>query len=170
MPAPSILLYGGRFKLWDRPAVYPQVDLVNRAPEGPVFDLGVTTEDDGGVYLRAEHVEEMAGMLGWKSPEEVEALVAENDSLKNQINNMPNATEELKDGIDNCIRDFYERLDYRPAVEFEVAEAVSGDSEESESGSSEPDPDSLESFGLGSSEGPNELSGHSGNGKSGKSK
>lgn len=162
---PAILIYGGRFKLWDRPAVYPQVDLVNGAPEGPVFDLDVNREDGGAQYLRADHVEDMATMLGWKSPEEVASIIEENDKLKNQINNLPNATEELKDGIDNLVRDFYNRLDYRPVLDVVIPEKSGEDDDKSESGSSKSESDSLESFGLGGSKGPDELSGDSGDGK-----
>ena len=170
---PAIIDYSGRFKVWDRPAVYPQVDLVNGAPEGPVFDLDVNREDGGATYLRVDHVEEMARTLGWISPEDAQILIAENETLKNQIFNLPNAIEELKDGIDDRVRDFFDRLDYRPRLDMDSDESSdestrSGGEIESDSGISgdTSESDNLESFGLGISEGPNELSGNSVNGKS----
>lgn len=161
---PAILNYDGRFKLWDRPAVYPQVDLVNGAPEGPVFDLDVNREDGGAQYLRVDHVEEMARALGWKSPEEVSSIVEENDKLKNQINNLPNAIEELKDGIDRRIAEFYGNLDYRPDLPVGLAEANESDDESSDGDSSGTGKDPLESFGLGSLGGPDDIPSNSGNG------
>lgn len=165
----AILNYGGRFKLWDRPAVYPQVDLVNGAPEGPVFDLDVNTEDGGATYLRVDHVEEMARTLGWLSPEEVIKLKEENEALQNRVYNLPNAIEELKDAIDSNVSDFYNRLDYRPHLSVGDAKDDDSDNEGTDGDSSKAERDDLEIFGLGGIEGPNELSGNSGNGKSGKS-
>lgn len=164
---PAIINYAGRFKVWDRPAVYPQVDLVNGAPEGPVFDLDVNREDGGATYLRVDHVEEMARTLGWMSPEEVASLKEENEKLENRILNLPNALEELKDAIDSSVTDFYTRLDYRPSLSVEDGHS---DDEKSDGDSDNSKPDSFESFGLGSIEGRTELSGDSGNGATGKSK
>lgn len=166
---PAITNYAGRFKLWDRPAVYPQVDLVNGAPEGPVFDLDVNTESGGATYLRQDHVEEMARTLGWMSPEEVQTLKDENDKLQNQILNLPNAIEELKDAIDSRVSDFYTRLDYRPHLSVDDTEDDDSNNEGTDGDSFNAESDDLESFGLSSLERPNDVSGNSGNGKSGKS-
>lgn len=166
----AILNYAGRFKLWDRPAVYPQVDLVNGAPEGPVFDLDVNTEDGGATYLRQDHVEEMARTLGWMSPEEVADLKEYNEKLENQILNLPNSIEELKDAIDNCVSDFYTRLDYRPSFPVDNAEVNGSDDESADGDSSDAESDNLESFGLGGLERPDDIPVDTGNGKSGKSK
>lgn len=163
---PAILDYSGRFKVWDRPAVYPQVDLINGAPEGPVFDLDINSEDGGAVYLRVDHVEEMARIIGWKSPEEVAALLAENDALKNRIDNLPNTIEELKNGIDSCVRDFYSGLDRSPDLSVDDSEDKSEDAGITDTGSSDTIFDDIEGFGLDSFERPNELSGDSGNGES----
>lgn len=167
---PAILGYGGRFKLWDRPAVYPQVDLINKTPEGPVFDLDVQTEDGGASYLRVDHVEEMAEMLGWMSPEQVAELRAENEMLKNQVLNLPNAIEELKDGIDSRVADFYDSLNYRPSFPVDNTEEHDENDGQSDSGDGKPDSDSLESFGLSSIERPDGIPSDSSNGTKGKPK
>lgn len=168
MPDASILIYGGRFKLWDRPAVYPQVDLVNRTPEGPVFDLNVQDADGGAQYLRVDHVEEMAFMLGWKSPEDVEQILAENAKLKNQINNLPNAIEELKDGIEARIRQFYSDLDESDGIVPDDSEDTGSDAKDAVESDSGTESDDLEELGFGLFERPNDVSGDSGNGKSNK--
>lgn len=160
----AILNYAGRFKLWDRPAVYPQVDLVNGAPEGPVFDLDVNTEDGGATYLRKDHVEEMARTLGWMSPEEVADLKEYNEKLENQILNLPTATEELKDAIDNCVSDFYTRLDYRPSLSVDDTKDNGSDDESSDGDSAKSESDPLESFGLSSLERSNDVPSDSSNG------
>ena len=146
----AIINYDGRFKIWDRPAVYPQVDLVNGAPEGPVFDLDVNREDGGATYLRIDHVEEMARTLGWMSPEEVLELREENEKLQNRIMNLPTAIEELKDAIDGNVSDFYTRLDYRPHLPVDDAEDDDSHNEGSDDNSGNSESDSLKSFGLGS--------------------
>ena len=100
-----------RFLLWDQPHAYPQYDIINRDTAGPVFDLGVDLDDyNGSIYIRSEHIIEMARDLGMATTDEVEALKATIKSLRDQIEVLPMAQEELKDGIDSLVRNFYSHL------------------------------------------------------------
>lgn len=138
----QILNSKSRFKIWDRPATFPLADLIDRTAEGPVFDLDIELEgQDGAAYIKVRHVEEMARVLGWISPEDAAQLVAVNEALKNRVDNLPQEIERLKDGIDNCVGNFYDRLDSRPS--FPV---------ENPSGSNEADGKSESSSGISAEE------------------
>lgn len=100
-----------RFLLWDSPVAYPHYDLILRDTTGPVFDLGVDLDDyNGSVFLKADHVIEMARDLGMATTDEVQELLKEIQDLKNQIEILPVAQEELKDGLDSLVSNFYNHL------------------------------------------------------------
>lgn len=116
-----------RFLIVDKCHAYPYFDLHNQDPAGPVFDLGVDMDSyDGSVYLRPEYVIDMARTLGMATVEEVAEMRARIASLESQVNKLPSAQEELKNGIDNLIGEFYTRLNSvdsePPVVEPEPAE------------------------------------------------
>lgn len=101
----------GRFTLLEKPNAYPFADLVNNTPEGPVFDLGIDLEmRDGVVYIKAEHVQEMAEQLGMLSEEEADALRNENASLKAIADTIPEKIERFKNGIDALVRSYHDDL------------------------------------------------------------
>lgn len=98
-----------RFILLEKPLVHPQVDIVNRAPEGPVFDLSVDLNGyDGPVYLRVDHVEEMARQLGYVHPDVVNELLDTIKVQQSKLAMLPDPVElaELKNGIDRYIGAF----------------------------------------------------------------
>lgn len=129
MAAPVILDSKSRFKIWNRPATYPLADLIDRTADGPVFDLDIELEaQDGAAYVKVIHVEEMARVLGWKSPEEVAEILEENANLKNRVDNLPQEVERLKDGIDRAVNDFYDRLDSRPSFPVDASKESDEDS------------------------------------------
>lgn len=100
-----------RFLLWDQPVAYPFYDVINRSSEGPVFDLSVELNSyDGSLYLKAEHVIEMARHLGMATVDEVEVLIRENTSLREQIDRLPDAQRVLQDGINSAVHRFYSDL------------------------------------------------------------
>jgi uncharacterized small protein (DUF1192 family) len=101
-----------RFTHWDRPHAYPFFDLVNRdTGEGGCFDLSVLLEDfTGSVFLRDEHVIEMARSLGMATQLEVAELKAQIALLQSQINKLPDAQEELRSGLDSLVSKFHRDL------------------------------------------------------------
>lgn len=102
----------GRFPLLERPINIPGLDIINKSPDGPVFDLCVDTDNLpwGTAYIRAEHVTDMAKSLGMKSLEDWEALVEENKRLKEQVENLPAVVREFKNGLDSLLGDFDSNL------------------------------------------------------------
>lgn len=120
-----------RFIHVDRPMAYPFFDVVLRDTNpGGCFDLSVLLEDfTGSLYVRDEHITEMARSLGMATRSEFDELKAENARLKAQIERLPAAQEELKDGLANLVSKFHTDLlgiDTEPSV---------GDKESDESGS-----------------------------------
>lgn len=101
-----------RFLHLHRPLAYPFFDLVLRdTNDGPCFDLSVLLEDyTGSVYLRDEHVIEMARALGMATTAEVDVLKAHIESLERQISRLPAAQEELKNGLANLVSKFHDDL------------------------------------------------------------
>lgn len=130
-----------RFLIWDKPNAYPKYDLILRSSDGPVFDLGVILEDySGSVYLRPEHVIEMGRTLGMATKEEVQALRQSIENLNSQIDELPNAQEELKNGINDAVGRFYSSLSgvKPPVVEVQqVAKPLVAEPEPIDSGSSQ---------------------------------
>ena len=101
-----------RFLIWDRPLAYPKFDIITRDTDpGPVFDLGVELDSyDGSIYIKPEHIVEMGRTLGMMTKADADKLRAENEELKRQINSLPAAQEELKDGLDNLVSVFFNRI------------------------------------------------------------
>lgn len=94
----------GRFKLLEKPLAYPFFDIVNRTPDGPVFDLGVDVDTfDGVVYITADHVEEMAKSLGMIHGEEVEDLHKKIKELEEEKNRLPEGVDKLVSGINELV-------------------------------------------------------------------
>lgn len=98
----------GRFQLHEKPINLPGLDIINKSPDGPVFDLSVDTDNLpwGTAYIRAEHVMDMAKSLGMKSLEDWNALVKENIALREQVEALPNAVRKLSNGLDSLLSDF----------------------------------------------------------------
>lgn len=101
-----------RFLVWPKPLSYPFYDLLNRDTNpGPVFDLAVELNDyTGSVYLSVNSVIEMARVLGMATTDEVSALNAHIASLESQISKLPQAQEELKNGLASLVGKFHRDL------------------------------------------------------------
>lgn len=100
-----------RFLIRDTPVAYPFYDLCLQDSQGPVFDLNVEMDQyNGSVYLRTDHVIEMARTLGMATVEEVAAMRETIIELRRQINKLPIAQEELKSGIDDLVGQFYSTI------------------------------------------------------------
>lgn len=101
-----------RFLVWPKPLAHPKFDLITRDTNpGPVFDLGVELDSyDGSVYIKVEHIVEMGRSVGMLTVDEAEKLRAENYELRRQINKLPKAQEELKDGLDDLTAKFFASL------------------------------------------------------------
>ncbi len=99
-----ILNGDGRFILLDKPASFPHTDIVTRTGEGPVFDLSVDLEYfNGVVYVKAEHVIEMANVLGMSTKEETEEMRATISRLEQENKTVPKNVEALIHGIDKLV-------------------------------------------------------------------
>jgi hypothetical protein len=97
----------GRFKLLEKPLAYPFHDIVNQTPDGPVFDLGVDLDFKSGVvYITADHVEEMAKLLGMIHGEEVEHLHNKIKELEEEKNRLPEGVDKLVSGINQLVVDY----------------------------------------------------------------
>ena len=101
-----------RFAHLHRPLAYPFFDIILRdTNDGACFDLSVLLEDfTGSLYLRDEHVIEMARSLGMATVDEVADLLTEIKELKSQIERLPSAQEELSNGLANLVSEFHSRL------------------------------------------------------------
>lgn len=101
-----------RFLLWEKPLAHPYFDLVTRdTSPGQVFDLGVDLSSyDGSVYIKPEHIIEMARTLGMLTKDDAQKLRAENAELRRQINKLPRVQEELKVGLDDLVAKFFASL------------------------------------------------------------
>lgn len=101
-----------RFLIREKPVAYPYYDLIIQDSAGPVFDLNVDMNAyDGAVYLRFEHVEEMARTMGMATAAEVQALKDTIGELQRKLYNLPLAQEELKIGLDALTKRFLDRID-----------------------------------------------------------
>lgn len=101
----------GRFNLHDKPLAFPFTDIVNRTPEGPVFDLGVVVElYSGVVYIKAEHIQVMAERLGMITADKAAELIAENAKLQEAATKLPDKIGRFTDGIDTLVRDYHAGL------------------------------------------------------------
>lgn len=101
-----------RYLVWPKPLSYPFYDLINRdTTPGPVFDLNVELSDyNGSVYLSVNSVIEMARVLGMATTDEVAALNARIAELESQIGKLPQAQEELKNGLASLVSKFHTDL------------------------------------------------------------
>lgn len=120
-----------RFTHWDRPHAYPFFDIVTRdTNDGGCFDLSVLLEDyTGSLFLRDEHVIEMARSLGMATVDEVAVLRAHVESLEAQISRLPKAQEELKNGLASLVSNFHrDLLTDDVVVSVPVEESKSDDS------------------------------------------
>lgn len=97
----------GRFKLLEKPMAFPFHDVVNKTPEGPVFDLVDVEAYDGVVYITADHVVEMARTLGMIPMEEAESLHDKIKELEAQKNRLPEGVGELVSGIDELVATYH---------------------------------------------------------------
>lgn len=131
----------GRFPFLDRPINIPGLDIINKSPDGPVFDLSVDTDNLpwGTAYIRAEHVADMAKSLGMKSLEDWEELVKENIALREQVNALPHIVRKFSNGLDRLLSDFNADLSEPASVpvlsvaeEPEVADKSDGKSEQAD--------------------------------------
>jgi hypothetical protein len=126
----SILNGSGRFILLDKPAAFPFKDMVTGTPEGPVFDLSVDFDRYDGVgYIKAEHVIEMAHVLGMSTKEETEEMRARISQLEREADSLPENVERLINGIDECISNW--RNSSSPVDDPRLNLGIPSDSEES---------------------------------------
>ena len=122
-----------RFLIREKPTAYPFYDLIHQDSQGPVFDMNVQMDGyDGSVYIRTDHIIEMARTLGMATVEEVQQMRDTILELRRQINKLPLAQEELKSGIDDLVGQFYATIntvdsDDDPAL-FDIQEPESTDS------------------------------------------
>lgn len=124
-----------RFLLWDRPLAYPKFDIITRDTDpGPVFDLGVELDSyDGSLYIKPEHIVEMARTLGMMTKHDADKLREENKELRRQINKLPVVQEELKDGLDNLVAKFFASLNsVDPEPDSNSSDATPDDRESAE--------------------------------------
>jgi len=98
----------GRYLLWDKPLSHPYFDIIHRDTDpGRVFDLNLDLENyNGSIYIKVQDIVEMARTIGMLTVPEVERLKEENAELRRQINLLPAAQEELKDGLDDLTAKF----------------------------------------------------------------
>lgn len=103
----TILDNSTRFLLLDKPITFPNYDIHSKSQEGPVFDLGVDLEYfNGVVYVKAEHIETMARVLGMATKDEVETLNARIRDLEAENAKLPNGVEELVNGISDLVSNY----------------------------------------------------------------
>lgn len=104
-----ILNGSGRFTLLSEPLAQPFTDIITGTPEGPVFDLGVDLEYYSGVaYVKAEHVIEMAKVLGMSTIEETATMREHIATLEARESQLPAHVERLINGIRDCVDNYRE--------------------------------------------------------------
>jgi hypothetical protein len=91
------------------PAAFPFKDGINGTPEGPVFDLVDCEGFDGVFYLKAEHVIEMAHVLGMSTKEETEEMRATISRLEEEAKTLPENVEALIHGLDALVSNWSSR-------------------------------------------------------------
>lgn len=124
-----------RFVHLDKPLAYPFFDIVTRDTNaGGCFDLSVLLEDfTGSLYVRDGHIIEMARSIGMATAEETAILRQEVAELKAQIDRLPSAQEELKNGLANLVSKFHTDLladPDIPSVDSKDAEPVDSEPEQ----------------------------------------
>ena len=128
-----------RFLIREKPTAYPHYDLILQDSQGPVFDMNVEMDGySGSVFIRTDHIVEMARTLGMATVDEVEAMRNTIADLRRQINKLPLAQEELKIGIDNLVGQFYasintvDPVDDTPVPDVQESEPDAGKPAEAE--------------------------------------
>lgn len=113
-----------RFLVREAPIAFPRYDLINQDTRGPVFDLGVDMDSyDGSVYIHVDHIIEMGRSLGMATTEQVQFLLDTIAGLEAKINKLPDAQEDLKNGLDSLVGEFWTRIntvDPEPSVDSEI--------------------------------------------------
>ena len=134
-----------RFIIRDKPVAYPFYDLCNQDSQGPVFDMNVQMDGyDGSVYIRTDHIIEMARSLGMATVEEVADMRDQIAELSRQVNRVPLAQEELKNGIDELVARFNSGIVSTAdaaaslGIDIQVAESDSSKPEETQRETSGP--------------------------------
>lgn len=114
-----------RFRLHEKPLVYPKRDIIKRTAEGPVFDLGVDLENyTGAVYVQQLHIEEMAQSIGMLTKQQADELYQKIKEYEEREKNHLKNAEELKNGIDSAIERFHSTSSPAPVVPEKPAETT----------------------------------------------
>lgn len=131
----SVIDNSTRFVLVEKPLTFPHKDIVTGSPEGPLFDLSVDLHNyDGVVYVKVEHIEEMAHVLGMITKEEAEALYVRIAELEAESKKLPDEVEELVNGIAGLVSRYRSGSSSGSDVPSDLDADLSG---ENESGNSE---------------------------------
>ena len=130
----------GRFVLLEKPAAYPFTDIVTTTGEGPVFDLSVDLEFfNGVVYVKAEHVEEMAHTLGMVTKAEADELRAQIIKLEEEKNALPVHVERLLHGINASLVSYADSHSAVPITVPVYLQDIDPGAEDGKGNESEPD-------------------------------
>lgn len=101
----------GRFKFMEQMQAYPFKEVVNLTPDGPVFDIGVDLEDyDGVIYIKAEHIVEMARMIGMATVGEVASLNKTIDKLTKEVEVLPERIGAFTDELSSLVSRFHRNI------------------------------------------------------------
>lgn len=163
----------GRFSIHERPMAFPHTEIVNNTPDGPVFDIGVDLDmRDGVVYIKVEHVIEMAEMLGMATKDEVAALKDRIKELTAEVEVLPDRIGVFENELSELVDRFRTSLSDPASSDNPVGNVESNDPDGKKSERTDPDAFKIDgqklSFGL--FKGPNDLSADSGNESNGKPK
>lgn len=150
----------GRFPLVERPINLPGLDMIQKSPDGPVFDLCVDTDNLpwGTAYIKAEHVMDMAKSLGMKTLEEWQALAEENAALKKQVDRLPEVVRDFSDRFDGLLVGFHADLLSTSDIPVPSVAEEPKESAPDDAGSEQADGQSLS---VALNKGPDKLSGPS---------
>lgn len=64
--------------------------------EGPILDTEHFVEGEGRVYIGPQFLEEACRLIGWRHPEAVELVEAENASLKARVAELEKSLDDKK--------------------------------------------------------------------------
>lgn len=96
-----------RFQVVEKPLLAPYYDIVDNTPDGACFDLGLDLDHyEGIVYIKVAHIEEMARVLGYISPNEADELKCRNQELEAEIERLPQKTEGFLNGIERLVNEY----------------------------------------------------------------
>jgi hypothetical protein len=110
---------------------YPFYDIVTSDSDcGQVFDLSVELDGyDGPVYIKPEHIQEMARTLGMADKETVDNLKYEIARLHRLVDALPEEVKVLEDGLSTLVADFHTRLADRADSISPVGESESDETD-----------------------------------------